>query len=235
MAGSRQLPLPFEPQPSLAAADFLVADCNREAVAWLERWPDWPAPSVVVFGPSGCGKSHLGRMFLARTGGVSVAQAELGHASPAAALSLLAAPGMAPGIVIDDADRAIEAGHEAPLLHLFNVAREESRALLLTAQTPPARWRIRLADLRSRLTSCPAVAIGPPDQALIAAILVKLFADRQLGVDEAVVGYLVNRIERSFAAARDIVARIDAASLSARRRVTVPLAAEALRCTLPEE
>lgn len=224
MAGSRQLPLPFEPQPSLAAADFLVADCNREAVAWLERWPDWPAAAVIVFGPSGCGKSHLGRMFLARTGGVSAAPAELRQASPAAALSCLAAP----AILIDDADRGIETGAEAPLLHLYNAAREEGRTLLLTAQTPPARWQIRLADLRSRLNSCPAVAIGPPDQALIAAVLVKLFADRQLGVDEAVIGYLVNRIERSFAAARAIVAKIDAVSLSARRRVTVPLAAEAL-------
>lgn len=199
-------------------------------MAWLEQWPDWPAPAVVVFGPAGCGKSHLGGMFLVRTGGASVTAAELGKASPAAALSLLKAP----GILIDDADRAIEAGHEAPLLHLFNSAREESRALLLTARTPPARWRIQLADLRSRLNSCPAVAIGPPDQALIAAVLVKHFADRQLGVDEAVIGYLVQRIERSFAAAREIVARIDAASLSARRRVTVPLAAEALKRTLPE-
>lgn len=230
MAETRQLPLPFEPRPSLAVADFLIADCNREAVAWLEQWPDWPAPAVVVFGPAGCGKSHLGQMFLARTGGVSVTAAELGKAAPAAALSLLAAP----GILIDDADRAIEAGLEAPLLHLFNGIREESRALLLTARTPPARWRIQLADLRSRLNSCPAVAIGPPDQALIAAVLVKHFADRQLGVDEAVIGYLVHRIERSFAAAREIVARIDAASLSARRRVTVPLAAEALKRTLPE-
>lgn len=230
MAGSRQLPLPFEPQPSLAAADFLVADCNCEAAAWLERWPDWPAPVVIVFGPSGCGKSHLGRMFLARTGGLTVTPAELGHQPAVALPSLLAAP----AILIDDADRAIEAGHEAPLLHLYNAAREEGRTLLLTAQTAPARWPVRLADLRSRLNSCPAVAIGPPDQALIAALLVKLFADRQLGVDEAVIGYLVNRIERSFAAARAIVAKIDGASLSARRRVTVPLAAEALSHAGPE-
>ncbi len=231
MAGSRQLPLPFVPQPSLGAADFLVADSNREAVTWLETWPGWPAPAVIVVGPSGCGKSHLGRMFLARTGGVAVKPAELGHQPPAASPSLLAAA----AIVIDDADRAIEAGYEAPLLHLYNAVREEGRTMLLTAQTPPARWQIRLADLRSRLNSCPTVAIGAPDQALIAALLVKLFADRQLGVDEAVIGFLVNRIERSFAAARDIVAKIDAASLSARRRVTVPLAAEALNHAAEQE
>ena len=231
MAGSRQLPLPFEPQPSLGAADFLVADSNREAMAWLEMWPGWPAPAVIVVGPSGCGKSHLGRMFLARTGGLPVTPTELGHQPPAALPSLLAAP----AILIDDADRAMEAGYEAPLLHLYNAAREEGRTMLLTTQTPPARWQIRLADLRSRLNSCPTVAIGAPDQALIAALLVKLFADRQLGVDEAVIGFLVNRIERSFAAARDIVAKIDAASLSARRRVTVPLAAEALNQVAGQE
>ncbi len=231
MAGSRQLPLPFVPQPSLGAADFLVADSNREAVTWLEMWPGWPAPAVIVVGPSGCGKSHLGRMFLARTGGLAVTSTELGHQPPAASPSLLAAA----AILIDDADRAIEAAYEVPLLHLYNAVREEGRRMLLTAQTPPARWQIRLADLRSRLNSCPTVAIGAPDQALIAALLVKLFADRQLGVDEAVIGFLVNRIERSFAAARDIVAKIDAASLSARRRVTVPLAAEALNHVAGQE
>lgn len=189
------------------------------------------APAVIVFGPDGCGKSHLGRMFLARTGGLTVTPAELVCASVAQAL--MGDP--APTLLIDDADRAIEAGHETPLLHLFNAAREERRAMLLTARTPPARWRIGLADLSSRLNSCPAIGIGAPDQALIAAVLVKLFADRQLSVDDAVISYLVNRIERSFAAARNIVARIDAASLSARRRVTVPLVAQTLSEARPTE
>ena len=80
-----------------------------------------------------------------------------------------------------------------------------------------------MADLRSRLRAAPAVAVAPPDEALIAAVLVKLFADRQLAIGEEVVAYLALHLERSFAAARDAVAALDAAALAEQRRITVPL------------
>ena len=71
----------------------------------------------------------------------------------------------------------------------------------ISARRPPARWPIALPDLASRLRAAPAAAIGPPDDALLAAVLVKHFADRQVRVAPGVIGFAVRRMERSFAAA----------------------------------
>ena len=134
-------------------------------------------------------------------------------------------------VVLDDFDRALEGEprlDEAALLHLHNALAEAGGHLLLTAGAAPARWDLRLPDLASRLRAAPAVAVTAPDDALMTAVLVKLFADRQLRVGQGVVEFLVRRIERSFEAARDIVAAIDAGALAAHRNVTVPLAREVL-------
>ena len=126
--------------------------------------------------------------------------------------------------MVDDADRNLgETEAERALLHLVNYVREGGGGLLLTGATAPARWSARLPDLASRLSAAPAVGIGPPDDALLAAILAKLFHDRQVQVGADVVAYLVSRIERSFATARDIVARLDETALRAKRPITVPL------------
>ena len=77
-----------------------------------------------------------------------------------------------------------------------------------------------IADLRSRLRASPAVELKPPDDALLRAVLVKHFTDRQIAVDEAVVSYLVSRMERSFEAARRLVAEIDRRALAEKADVT---------------
>jgi chromosomal replication initiation ATPase DnaA len=126
--------------------------------------------------------------------------------------------------IVDD---AIEADEEA-LLHLYNLLAERRGHLLLLAREPPARWGIALADLRSRLLAAPSVGVAAPDDALLSGVLVKLFADRQITVSEEVIAYLIVQIERSFAAAEDIVAALDTAALAAGRAVTVPLARQVL-------
>lgn len=218
-----QLALDLGHRPALGREDFLVAACNRDAVAWLDRWPDWPAGGLAVAGPPGCGKSHLAAVWRAASGAPLLTPADLDRDEPAALL------GGASACAIDDADRDIAGtGRERMLLHLYNHLREGRGQLLLTGRTPPARWPIALADLRSRLAALPAVAVGAPDEALIAAVLVKQFADRQLRVGEDVIAFLTARLERSFEAARQIVAAIDRAALSGGRPVTVPLAREVL-------
>lgn len=211
-----QLPLDLALRPALGGEDFLVADCNAQAMAWLDRWPDWPAPALAIHGPAGCGKTHLAHVFAARSGAPLVAAASLRGDDPPRLLEH-------PAVVVEDADRGVD---EEALLHLYNAAREAGRCLLLTGRAAPARWPIALPDLRSRLVACPAVGIRPPDDALMAALLVKLFADRQLRVGGDVISFLVARIERSFAAARAVAAAIDAAALARRREVTLPLARE---------
>ncbi len=213
---ARQLPLDLGHRPALGRDDFLVAGSNREAVGWIDRWPDWPAPALVVHGPRGAGKTHLARVWRARSGAAVVEGRALSPDVPAAFAD---APRAC--LVVEGADAVRDA--EA-LLHLYNVAAERGGWLLLTAAGPPARWRIPLADLDSRLRAAPAVAIGPPEDELLEAVLVKLFADRQLRVGPEVISYLVARMERSLAAARGLVAALDARALAARRGITVPLA-----------
>lgn len=222
MNGPRQLILDFPHRPSLDGEDFLIADNNQEAAAWIDRWPDWPAPALCLYGPPGCGKSHLVHVFLARTSGRLLTAAELAGASPADLLQ------DHPAIAIDDADRMLETVAAPALLHLYNVTREAGRHLLLTGRRPPAQWPVALADLASRLRAAPAVRIDPPDDALLRWVLAKLFVDRQLKVGDEVLAYLLARIERSFAALEPLVAAIDAAALSSRRAVTIPLVGEVL-------
>ena len=219
-----QLALDLGHRPALGREDFLIAACNRDAVAWLDRWPDWPAGGLAIAGPPGCGKSHLAAVWRGASGAPLLTPADLDRGGPPAALL-----GGASACVIDDADRDIAGtARERTLLHLYNHLREARGQILLTGRTPPARWPVDLPDLRSRLAALPAVAVGMPDEALIAAVLVKQFADRQLRVGEDVIVFLTARLERSFEAARQIVAAIDRAALSGRRPVTVPLAREVL-------
>lgn len=216
-----QLPLPLGHRPALGREDFLIAASNAEAVAWLDRWPDWPAPALVLHGPPGCGKSHLAQVFAAQAGAVVVTGAPGLRLDPPALLSA------APAVVVDDADASLD---ETSLFHLYNAAKDGGLRLLLTAKSPPGRWAT-LPDLRSRLSSCPAVSIGPPDDAVMAAVLVKLFADRQLKVGPEVVTYLLRHMDRSFAAAQALVAEADRLSLAEKRAITVPLVKRALERT----
>ena len=67
-----QLALNLPHRSATGEADFLVAPSNAEAVAWLDRWPDWPGPALVIHGPPACGKSHLAQVWRARTSAVQL-------------------------------------------------------------------------------------------------------------------------------------------------------------------
>jgi len=214
----RQFTFDFPHRPAFGGADFLVAPSNAEAVGWIDRWPAWPSPAFVVCGPPGCGKSHLAQVWRARSAARELEAATLRLAE------LLEQLGDAEAVVVDDAEGAAE----QPLLHLVNIMAERGGHLLLTAASPPAGWALRLADLRSRLLAGPAVGVEAPDDALLGAVLVKLFADRQLRISEDLIAYLLPRIERSFAAAQAMVAALDQAALADQRAVTVRLARDIL-------
>jgi chromosomal replication initiation ATPase DnaA len=217
VSAASQLPIPFEHRPALGAEDFLIAPGNADAVAWLDRWPDWPGHALALHGPAGCGKSHLAQVWLARSGGTCLA---------ASALRGRDVEALAPGAtVIEDVDHGVD---ETALFHLFNLAQEEGGWLLLTGREAPARWPVVLPDLSSRLSAITAVPLGRPDDALIGAVLSKLFEDRQLRVPGDVIAWLVARMERSFAAIGRVVDALDSLSLAERRNITVPLARRVL-------
>src|SRR5579883_401971 len=213
-----QLPLEFAHRPALGRADFLVAPCNAAAIAWLDRWPHWPAPALTLSGPTGSGKTHLAHVWQALSAARFIAPERL---TTQRIPDLL---GSARAVIVDDAERA----GEAPLLHLYNSMAERGGHLLVITRLAPARRAIALADLRSRLVAAPSVALAPPDEAHIGALLVKLFADRQLTLGEEVVAYLALHLERSFEAAQRAVAALDAAALAEQRPVTIPFARRVL-------
>ncbi len=217
MSAGAQLPLDFDHRPALSGEYFLVATGNAGAIAWLDRWPDWPGPLLAIHGPAGCGKTHLAQVFMAASGARAIGREALGGTEPPSLLGKVRA------CVVEDAEAFLGGDLEEALLHLYNTVQETGRHMVLTARRPPARWPVRLADLRSRLNAAAAVEIGPPDDALITAVIVKLFADRQLRVDADVVSFMLTRMERSFEAARTLVAAVDDAALAKRRNITVPL------------
>ena len=200
--GPRQLALALSHRESFAREDFLAGASNAAALDMVERWPDWPDCTLALIGPAGCGKSHF---------------AEAGCRAALATGAL----------VLED----VRAGEldEPALFHLLNLVREERAFLLLTSRTPPITWPVHIADLASRLRALPVVELGAADDTLVRAILVKLFADRQLAVDESLVGYLSARIDRSIAAAKAAVEALDGASLRLQRPVNRALAAATLR------
>ncbi len=199
-----------------------IAPSNELAVAWIDRWPDWPVSGLVVHGPEGCGKSHLAAVWAAR--------AEARTVGPG---GLAGDPGTATldgAVIVEDADRQVggdRAAQEA-LFHLYNRTVGGGGALLLTARRPPNLWDIALADLRSRIAALPAAAVEAPGDDLLEALLFKHFADRQIRVGPDVVRYLVARTERSHAAVRRLAARLDRAALATSRTITVRFAREIL-------
>jgi len=224
LTAARQLALEFTPRAALGLDDFLVVPGNATAVSWLDRWPDWPNRAFAVFGPAGCGKTHLAHVWQAQSRGRIVAAADL---QASALTGLVEATGATPpALAIEDADRGVD---ETALFHLYNMIVEAGGTMLLTSREAPARWRLELPDLASRMAAVPAAALDEPDDELFAAVLVKQFADRQLGVGAEVVAYLTTHMERSFDAARRIVSELDKAALAGRRGITVPLAREILK------
>jgi chromosomal replication initiation ATPase DnaA len=216
----RQLALALGHAARLAREDFLEGPSNAAAFALIGRWPDWPALNLLLVGPAGSGKTHLASVWAEEAGARVMSARMLDEVSLSTALATGA-------LVIEDL--AAGSFDERALFHLLNLARAERAYVLLTARSAPSGWKVEVPDLGSRLREIPAATLTPPDDALLRAVLVKLFADRQVAVDENLISYIATRIERSFAAARAIVADLDREALRQQRPVTRALAGELLR------
>ena len=216
----RQLVLALDHAESFAREDFLSGPGNAAALALIDRWPDWPDRVMALIGPEGSGKSHLASIWAEAAGARVLAANLLEHGDLPAAFATGA-------LVLEDLEA--EGLDELALFHLLNIAREEGATVLITARTPIAAFPVGIRDLGSRLRAIPSMMLSAPDDALLRALIVKLAADRQLAVDETLVTYLVNRLERTFAAARAAVALIDREAMRQHRPVTRALAAELFR------
>jgi chromosomal replication initiation ATPase DnaA len=216
----RQLAFALPHAESLTRDNFLEGPANAQGLALVDSWPEWPNRIMLLIGSEGSGKSHLAAIWAEQAGARSITAHAL---TPAAVPSTLATG----ALVVEDL-RPSDFDERA-LFHLMNMAREDEAFVLITARAPPSAFGVELRDLRSRLRAVPVVSLLSPDDALFRALIVKFCADRQLNVDEAVVGYVATRIERSYAAARRAVELLDTEALRLGRPVTRALAAELLR------
>lgn len=220
---AEQLAFDLALRPALGRADFFTTPSNALALAQVDGWRHWPQGKLVLAGPAGSGKTHLVHLWADETRAAGLSPEIL----PAAELALADIPALAAGgaVAVEDADAI--AGYtagEAALFHLHNLVLAEGGRLLVTAHRPPLGWALGLADLASRMQASALAQLQPPDDALLSAVLVKLFADRQLAVPAALIPWLVARMDRSLAAARDMVGRLDAAALASGRPIGRALA-----------
>jgi chromosomal replication initiation ATPase DnaA len=222
----RQLAFDLPVDSRHGVEDFLIGPSNEVAYGLVEAWPHWPEAWLRLTGPDGAGKTHLAAIWAQRAHAWTVSAAEVVDAK---------VPHLVSGgaLVIEDCDRGLK--DEAALFHLMNAVKARGGHLLLTARAAPDQWGLRVPDLLSRLRLAPEARIEPPDDALLRAVLVKLFIDRQLVVDTGLIDMLALRMERSFAAARALVDLLDRLSLERGRRVTRPLATEALERLCAED
>lgn len=217
-ARHQQLTLDLGHRSALGRDDFLIAPGNQDAVSWIDMWPEWPAPVLVLHGPAACGKTHLAAVWKDLSRAVSVDPATLATTS---ADDILA---RGQHFLIDPVDPWIgEREAETTLFHLYNLAKENRRTILMTMRTAPVRLAFAIPDLASRLRAAPSVAIQPPDEMLLGAVLVKMFNDRQINISEDVLNYVLPRMERSFASAREIVEKADQIALAEKKPVTIAL------------
>jgi chromosomal replication initiation ATPase DnaA len=214
-----QFVLDFARRTALGRSDFLLSACNAAAIGWIDRWPAWPSPVLVLHGPRESGKTHLAHLWCERAAARLIPGPMLHDAKLRDVFD-----GGGCRVAVDDADQA----PELALLQLHNYCSERGGYLLATAQRPPGAWEIGLADLCSRLRAATVAGIAMPDDALLGAVLVKHFSDRQLRVGPELIAYLTCRIERSFAAAAAVVAALDTAALAGRQPVSIPLARKVL-------
>lgn len=213
----RQLAFDLPGTEAMTRADFFVAPSNLLALQAVEGWRDWPGAKLLLTGPEGAGKTHLTHVWAELSGAVILQARDL----PGTDIASLAGRAVA----VEDAHRIGDA--EAALFHLHNVV-TAGGALLLSAASPPRDWGLRLADLQSRLQAAAVARLEAPDDGLLSAVLIKLFADRQVTVPPNLIPFLVSRMPRSIGAARALVAELDGLALALGRPVTRALAGEVL-------
>lgn len=219
---TRQLAFDLPLRTARGRADFYVSPSNAAALAAVEGWRDWPGRRLLLTGRPGSGKTHLAQVWCAQMGG-RLAQVQ-GAGMASADVPALAASG---AVLVEDAEGAAGPG-EAALFHLHNLLDQTGGHLMLTSRAVPRDWGMDLPDLISRMEAVAQARLAAPDDALLRAVVVKLFADRQVTVAPAVLAHMTLRMERSLSAARDLVARLDAIALQRGQAVTRALVNEVL-------
>lgn len=223
MKASVQIPLDFGARHAFGRGDFQIGKSNRDAVGWIDRWPDWPAPVLIIQGPPASGKSHLAAVWREKSNASVITSLDL-EVKTAEEIFALGDALLLDGLDLWLGDRMVE----TTLFHLYNMLKENGKTMLMTMRMTPTQADFVIPDLASRFRAAPCVSIHAPDDMLLASVVIKLFSDRQLSVNNDVLSYLLPRMERSFSAARDLVEKADHLALAEKRGISIPLIRKAL-------
>lgn len=223
----RQFPLKFKPRSDFKREDFMAAKCNIEALKAIDNWPNWPFFALSLYGPAGCGKSHLAHVFAQHVAvccerPISVL---IINAREITSRKVERIHRENPCLAVENLNTRVD--NEA-LFHLFNLYHNEGGYILFTSEFAPARMKFTLPDLQSRLNMIPSIPIREPDDEMLAALIVKLFNDRQVMITPEVLNYIIQNMQRSFSYTLKLVDEIDAISLAYKRAITIPVVKEAL-------
>lgn len=215
---SNQIPLSFDVSPSKGRDDLISSGSVEAAVSVLDLWPNWPSHIVILAGPTGAGKSHIAHVWGEKANAQDI--------DFSATTDEIVTISKQSPILLEDIDR--QDMDETKFFHLLNAVKEAQSSILITSRSWPSSWSIKLPDLASRIKSATVVEIGEPDEMLLTQVIFKLFADRQIEIDEKIVNYLVLRMERSLAVAQNIVERMDHLALSKKVPISRAIASDVL-------
>jgi DnaA regulatory inactivator Hda len=228
MTRGQQLLLDLACKPNYSKTDFVECPCNWEAVQWIQRWPDWPMKMIAIYGEPGCGKTHLAHIWQEISGARFLTPSDTLNLSPQDAIKNWKA------FVLDDADTLSERDTDTQMIpedwmfHFYNLVKENDADLLICSRQPPTLWGVKLPDLHSRLSTILSVAVNPPDEEALRAVLLKLCSERGMMLSVDIADYILRRVERSFDSIRNLVDTLDHKTLALHRQLTLGLVRDVL-------
>ncbi len=217
-----QLPLDLSVPVTHRREDLIESHANKMAILMVDKWPDWPGNVSVLAGPIGAGKTHIASVWADKADAVMCKCVEL--ANRLDEFVKLASQGS--NFLVEDATSGFI--NETAMFHFLNAVKQGGGYALITSRSWPIEWNIKLPDLASRLKAVQIFELSEPDDELLRHVMIKLFADRQLSVDEKVIDYCVLRMERSLESAGRLVEAIDAEAMSRKSAISRTTAANAL-------
>lgn len=216
---AQQLSLDLGFRPTLEREDYLVSECNSEAIDIIDKWPDWPSSAIIIYAPKNSGKTHLAHVWQKISHAHFITYDDIINNK----LNIAEITDK-DTFIIDPIENWLgQCDTEETLFHLYNGIKNNGASLLIIAETPLSHQDIHLPDLKSRLLSCPHIPIHEPDDDLLGGLLVKLSRDRQIILSPECLYYCVSRMERSFKAAYRLIHDVDNLSLTEKRKITIPL------------
>ena len=198
-----QLILKFPLNNAYYKEDYYVSPSNQEAYDFISSWPKWIKRIVNIFGPSGSGKTHLTSILKDKTSVLILESQQLDE-------TIFFKFKTKEALIIENLNEKVS---ENLLFSLWNAALQDNKYLLITSKKPINRYKFKLPDLKSRVSSSVFIGIKLPSDDLMGVIIAKNFSDRQIKVKKKHIEYIIKRIDRSYEKISQFILTLDKYSL----------------------